>query len=184
MREAQEQREREQEKAWETGKTRATATTAAVQVPREQAWETGKTRPTATTAAARVPREPHPHPAEPVELSTFVRIHLKEIHSDLRGVKWYYDKKVGLVWCGLGWHPKKIVIHHRLRSQTTITITTQTGVVKEHDRGLADIRIHGKGMSIELDVEPYLPVATAEKPLAHTIGKPARWIVLVCCRIW
>lgn len=32
--------------------------------------------------------------AEPVELSTFVRIHLREIHSDLRGIKFYYNKKV------------------------------------------------------------------------------------------
>lgn len=29
-----------------------------------------------------------------MELSTFVRITLREIHSDLRGVKFYYNKKV------------------------------------------------------------------------------------------
>lgn len=43
-------------------------------------------------------------------------------------------------------------------------------MVKEHDRGLADLRIYGKGMSINLDVEPGLPVATPDKPIAHTLG--------------
>lgn len=67
-REAQEQREREQEKAWEEQPT-----TAVVQEKQTR------------------------HGVEPIELSTFVRIHLKEIHSDLRDIKFYYDKKVGLM---------------------------------------------------------------------------------------
>lgn len=43
-------------------------------------------------------------------------------------------------------------------------------MVKEHDKGLCDLRIYGKGMTVHLDLDPGLPVATAEKPLAHIIG--------------
>lgn len=38
------------------------------------------------------------------------------------------------------------------------------------DRGRADFKIHGKGLSIDLDVKPTLPVATQETPIAHTLG--------------
>lgn len=55
----------------------------------------------------------------------------------------------------------------------------QTGMIKEHDRGLCDLRIYGKGMSIYLDVEPGVPVATPEKPVAHTLG--AFWLCVSGC---
>lgn len=74
---------------------------------------------------------------EPITMETFVRIHLREIHSDLKRVSWYFNKK--------------------------------TGLLQEHDRGHADIKIYGKGLSVDLDVMPGLPVATEEKPLAHTL---------------
>lgn len=105
---------------------------------------------------------------EPVEFSTFVRITLREIHSDLRGVKFYYDKKVRVgfvvnIQAAMSSFYKKGLINHFYNPH-------QTGMVKEHDKGLCDLRIFGKGMTVHLDVEPGLPVATAEKPLAHTIG--------------
>lgn len=60
-------------------------------------------------------------------------------------------------------------------------------MIKEHDKGLCDLRIYGKGMSISLDVEPGIPVATPEKPVAHTLGKFLRFglgpTVCVCYAI-
>lgn len=52
-------------------------------------------------------------------------------------------------------------------------------MIKEHDRGLCDLRIYGKGMSIYLDVEPGVPVATPEKPVAHTLG--TFWLCVSGC---
>lgn len=51
-------------------------------------------------------------------------------------------------------------------------------MIKEHDKGLCDLRIYGRGMSISLDVEPGIPVATPEKPVAHTLGKFLRFELL------
>lgn len=147
VREAQEQREREQEKAWEKEGAEA-------------------------AAAARQHERP---PAEPVELTTFVRIHLPETHSDLRGVRWYYEKKASC-WPSLAFGGDRMRTH--LSNPCLLSPPrTQTGLVKEHDRGLADIRIYGKGMDVELDVEPGLPVATPEKPIGHTIGALCRRLI-------
>jgi len=93
---------------------------------------TGATGTTGTTGTATASPS-----QEPISLETFVRIHLREVHSDLRGVAWYFNKK--------------------------------TGMVREHDRGLADIKIYGKGMSIDVDVSPGLPVPTEEHPVAHAL---------------
>ena len=43
------------------------------------------------------------------------------------------------------------------------------------DRGRADVKIYGRGMSVDLDVRPGLPVPTPEKPLARALGKK-RWL--------
>lgn len=90
MREAQEERQEEQERRWEEGERHRLATS----------------------------REQQPPPAEPVELSTFVRIHLHEIHSDLRGVKWYYDKKVCAFWRLGSWKSKSRIhkLIHRMHT--------------------------------------------------------------------
>lgn len=41
--------------------------------------------------------------------------------------------------------------------------------MQEHDRGLAGIKIYDKGMSIDVDVSPGIPVPTEEQPVAHAL---------------
>jgi hypothetical protein len=47
------------------------------------------------------------------------------------------------------------------------------------DRGRADFKIFGRGLSIDLDLEPLLPVPTAEKPVAHSIGRRGIIIIII-----
>jgi hypothetical protein len=42
------------------------------------------------------------------------------------------------------------------------------------DRGRADVKIHGRGMSIDIDIQPALPVPTPEKPVARSLGQFGR----------
>lgn len=124
---------------------------------------------------------------EPIEMENWVRMYMKGITADIKGIKWYYNKKTGIR--EEGWYIQLIrpdflifppvkacqsFLLHEASIDLTIWCLNFFIFVSKSDRGLADVKIYGsRGMEVWLDIKPTLPVATQEKPVAHTLGMGA-----------